>query len=161
MLAATMKHTPRPFDRDAYALMLWACIALFFFRVVGQVEVLLLAPAWLPEISAWYSGLVPYPVLLPLQIALLMLMCVLVIRRSTMSSRPTESRFGNRTMWRTLAMIYFAVMAIRLAWCVHKYGRDFYLHGAIPIAFHWVLALFVLGCTRERCTEPARAAALV
>jgi hypothetical protein len=78
-----------------------------------------------------------------------------------MSSRPTQSRFGNRKFWRTLAMIYFAVMAIRLAWCVYKYGPDFYLHGAIPIAFHWVLALFVLGCTRERRTEPARTAALV
>jgi len=33
---------------------------------------------------------------------------------------------------------------------VHRYGGDFYLHGAIPVAFHWVLALFILVWTRLR-----------
>jgi hypothetical protein len=69
--------------------VLWICIALFFARVVGQIEVLLLAPDWLPPMSAWYSGLLPYPILLPAQIGLLMLMCALVIR-----TRPAESRAG-------------------------------------------------------------------
>ena len=49
--------------------MLWICIALFFVRVLGQIEVLLLAPDWLPPMAAWYSGLLPYPILLPAQIA--------------------------------------------------------------------------------------------
>jgi hypothetical protein len=123
------------------APILWICIALFFLRVIGQVEALLLEPAWLPPMSAFYSGLLPYPLLLPLQIALLMLMCVLVVRHPR-STRGTK-------VWRALAWIYFAVMAARLAWCVHKYGGEFYLHGAIPIAFHWVLALFVLALARH------------
>lgn len=130
--------------------MLWICIALFFARVVGQIEVLLLAPDWLPPMSAWYSGLLPYPILLPAQIGLLMLMCALVIR-----TRPAESRTGFAPgpavrIWRVLAIVYFLVMAVRLALCIHRYGRDFYLNGAIPVAFHWVLALFLALMTKRQ-----------
>jgi hypothetical protein len=134
---------------DLYTLVLWTCVSLFFVRVIGQIEALLLEPIWLPDMWAWYSGLLPYPLLLPLQIALLMLMCVLVIRRqATGPSWATSSR-ARVTVWRSLALVYFLVMAVRLVICIYRYGADFYLHGAIPIAFHWVLALFVLAMTRS------------
>ena len=67
--------------------ILWCCIALFFARVVGQIEVWLVAPNWLPEASAWYSGLLPYPILLPTQIAMLMLMSVVAMRARVASAR--------------------------------------------------------------------------
>jgi hypothetical protein len=136
------------------AAVLWTCIALFFVRVIGQVEVLLLEPAWLPPISAWYSGLLPYPLLLPLQIALLMLMSVMTVRAT--SPAPASQSPRGATVWRALAFIYFAVMAARLAWCVGKYGWDFYLHGGIQVAFHWVLALFVFVWARATQTQTDR-----
>jgi len=40
--------------------VLWACVGLFFLRVIGQIEALLLSPSWLPPMQAWYSGLLPY-----------------------------------------------------------------------------------------------------
>lgn len=135
--------------RDRSELVLWACIALFFARVVGQIEVLLLAPAWLPEMSAWYSGLLPYPILLPLQIALLMLMCALAVRVRAKRPGATDTSGGAARVWRALAILYFVAMAVRLAVSVERYGHDFYLNGAIPIAFHWVLALFAVVCTRR------------
>ncbi|MFL6600472.1 MAG: hypothetical protein ACJ8R9_04010 [Steroidobacteraceae bacterium] len=125
--------------------VLWVCIGLFFARVVGQIEVLLAAPSWLPAMQAWYSGLLPYPLLLPIQIALLMVMCVLAIgaapRMRGAAARPAA-------ILRTLALVYVAVMVVRLIVIVHRYAGDFYLHGAIPVAFHWVLALFILVWTR-------------
>lgn len=133
-------------SHQADTATLWTCIALFFLRVIGQVEVLLLAPAWLPEMSAWYSGLLPYPVLLPIQIALLMALCALVIRNP-----PLRSGSG---IWRALALFYFAIMAVRLVVSVGRHGADFYLHGGIPIAFHWVLALFALVCARRGSGAP-------
>jgi hypothetical protein len=54
------------------AALLWSCIALFAARVLGQFEVLLVSPDWLPGMEAWYSGLLPYYLLLPVQIAILM-----------------------------------------------------------------------------------------
>ena len=128
---------------------LWICIGLFFARVAGQIEVLLVAPHWLPAMPAWYSGLLPYPLLLPIQIVLLMLMCVLVIGTRT-ASRPRGAPERTAAIWRTFAIVYVAVMAARLILIVHRYGGDFYLHGAIPVAFHWVLALFILVWTRLR-----------
>ncbi len=120
--------------------LLNVCLALFFLRVVAQVEVLLLEPSYLPDMSAWYSGLLPYPLLLPVQILMLMGMSVLVARSSPHLAKPLR----HARLWQTLALIYFAAMAVRLAICVATYGSEFYLHGAIPIAFHWVLALFAL-----------------
>ena len=47
------------------ATLLWICIALFAARVIGQFEVMLFAPDWLPPMEAWFSGLLPYHLLLP------------------------------------------------------------------------------------------------
>ena len=127
--------------------VLWICIGLFFARVVGQIEVLLVAPGWLPAMQAWYSGLLPYPLLLPIQIALLMLMCVLAIGTRT-PRRLRGAADRTAAILRALAIVYVAVMVARLIVIVHRYGEDFYLHGAIPVAFHWVLALFILVWTR-------------
>ena len=60
--------------------VLWICVGLFLLRVLGQLEVVLIAPAWLPPMEQWYSGLLPYPLLLPAQILILMLMTGLVVR---------------------------------------------------------------------------------
>ena len=143
---------------DLYTAVLWVCISLFFVRVIGQIEVLLLEPAWLPDMWAWYSGLLPYPLLLPLQIALLMLMCVVVVRRQATGQSWATSRPGRATVGRSLALIYFLVMAVRLVICVYRYGPEFYLHGAIPIAFHWVLALFAIASTRDLLTYAVNSA---
>ena len=43
-----------------------------------------------------------------------------------------------------IAGIYFLVMAVRLLVSIVDNGADFWREGAIPVAFHWVLALFIL-----------------
>jgi hypothetical protein len=129
------------------AAVLWTCIGLFFARVVGQIEVLLLAPRWLPAMQAWYSGGLPYPLLLPIQILLLMLMGVLAIQTRGARSRTNAADRTADILW-ALAVLYVLGMAVRLVLIVHNYGKDYYLHGAIPVAFHWVLALFILVWTR-------------
>jgi hypothetical protein len=128
-------------------VLLWTCIGLFFMRVVGQIEVLLIAPSGLPAMQAWYSGLLPYPLLLPSQIAVLMLMCMLAF-----ATRPTAIGTTTRIVRivrvvrivHAAAILYFVCMAVRLIIVIRAYGSEYYLHGAIPVAFHWVLALFLL-----------------
>ena len=58
----------------AYAPWLWCCTVLFALRVAGQVIVVIFHPRWLPPMEQWYSGLMPYPYLLPVQILILALM---------------------------------------------------------------------------------------
>lgn len=131
------------------ALLLWSCIALFAVRVVGQFEVLVAAPGWLPEMDAWYSGLLPYYLLLPVQIALLMIMAVVAWNRRVRTGRFALARPQVARVLRMLAACYFLVMALRLGLNVHENGSAFWREGAIPVAFHWVLALFLLVSARR------------
>jgi hypothetical protein len=130
-------------------VVLWACVALFAARVIGQLEALLLQPPWLPDMEAWYSGLLPYPLLLPAQIAILMLMAVVAwnprVRRRLFARRYPRTAGAIRGF----ACLYFVAMAVRLALNVLENGVDFWRQGAIPVAFHWVLALFVLVAGRR------------
>ena len=121
----------------------WTCVALFFLRVIGQIEALLLSPTWLPPMENWYSGLIPYPLLLPLQIAILMLMAVGTVRlqRELHGDQSQERRIEPV---RVFAFIYFAVMLTRLVIGLMKGAEDVVAADGIPIAFHWVLALYLL-----------------
>jgi hypothetical protein len=129
--------------------ILWTCILLFLLRVVGQLEVLLLAPDWLPPMYDWYSGLIPYPILLPLQIVLLMIMASVVMREMQTS----HSASGNWKLWvRGLAIVYFTLMLLRLIVQLIRGADGMIEAGGIPVAFHWVLALFLLVLARRNST---------
>ena len=130
------------------AALLWTCLALFAARVIGQLETLLVAPTWLPDMDAWFSELLPYEVLLPAQIAILMLMAVVAWNPRIRNGSFARSHPRAAEVLRILAGIYFIVMAVRLAVNVFDNGAEFWREGAIPVAFHWVLALFILVSAR-------------
>jgi hypothetical protein len=132
-----------PANRER-VVVLWTCTFLFLLRVVGQLEVLLAAPPWLPPMNDWYSGLIPYPILVPVQIAILMLMSALAMRE-TQAGRRTSIDPSCWAPWlRRFAFVYFVVMWSRL-WIQLLRGADNVIDaGGIPVAFHWVLALFLL-----------------
>ena len=143
-----MKHRMTREGREV-ALLLWSCIALFAARVIGQFEALVASPGWLPGMDAWYSGLLPYFLLLPVQIALLMIMAVVAWSRRVRTGRFALARPRVARGLRALALLYFLVMALRLGFNVHENGDAFWREGAIPVAFHWVLALFLLVSARR------------
>ena len=129
--------------------LLWGCVVLFGARVIGQLEVLLMAPDWLPDMDAWYSGLLPYTLLAPSQIAILMLMSVVAWNRRIRTGAFARANPRAATALRIFAGLYFVVMAVRLGVDIVDHGADFWRHGAIPVAFHWVLALFIMVSARD------------
>src|SRR5438552_1580283 len=58
-----------PAPREAW--LLWMLSALFLLRVVGQVLVEFFHATFLPPSPEWYSRLLPYPLLLPIQLLIL------------------------------------------------------------------------------------------
>lgn len=124
-------------------VVLWACIGLFLLRVLGQIEVVLIAPAWLPTMEQWYSGLLPYPLLLPAQILILMLMTGLTVYETRRAHLAPD-----REWLRVVSLLYFAVMLSRLGIQLLRGADDVIAAGGIPVAFHWVLALFLLVLSR-------------
>lgn len=133
--------------RHLRIVILWACIGLFLLRVLGQIEVVLTAPTWLPPMEQWYSGLLPYPLLLPAQILILMLMTGVTVNEMR---RPYPAR---RDRLRQLALIYFGAMVLRLIIQFSRGAEDVIAAGGIPVAFHWVLALFLLVLSRSRAID--------
>lgn len=118
--------------------VLWALTGLFFLRVAGQLLVMLGVAPLLPPPDAWYSGLLPYPLLLPAQ-------CLILAAQVKFNADAARSgaRFSNlkTTTARGLVIasaVYAVAMAVRYALTrTHE----------IPVAFHFVLAgyLYMLG----------------
>lgn len=128
----------------AYATILWALLLLFFLRVLGQVLVAAFAVSFLPPMSEWYSGLIAYPILLPIQMLIIILLTKVCLdftrgRGFFVLQRPAA---GRALLW--FGWIYFGGMVIRyiVTMAVHPERR--WLGGTIPIFFHFVLATYVL-----------------
>ena len=130
------------------ALLLAVLALAFLAQVVGQVIVVMTSPAWLPPVEEWYSGLVPYPVLLPSQIAILVLQWM--ISRDLWRGRGVFVRRAPRTgvALRWFAGVYFAVMVLRYVIAMALYPERRWFGHAIPIVFHWVLAAYLFVWSR-------------
>lgn len=138
-------HLAWPDQPEVYAVLLWVLLALFVLRVVGQVVVALAHPRWLPPMREWYSGLLPYPVLLPVQgvFILAMTRMALDVGRAGVGWAAPRPALGAVLVW--LSFVYAGGMVIRLVvWLRRPPERR---RAWIPIPFHLVLAafLFVFG----------------
>ena len=132
------------------SLVLAALTVLFGARVLGQVLVAFVGVGWLPPMEAWYSGLLPYPILLPTQVCILAVQTAidLDVWRGRGFFARLRPRAGRRLRW--LAGIFALAMLIRLV-----------VTGShpIPVTFHWVLAayIFTLGQIAGRGGGPGPA----
>jgi hypothetical protein len=121
-------------------------------RVLGQLLVAAFQLPFLPSMSAWYSGLIPYPVLLLFQTGILLLQVKIgldVGRQSGLFGQ-RKCRFGRGVQW--FSGVYFTAMLIRYIVTMTLYPEQRWFGGTIPIVFHWVLAayLWVLGYYHTR-----------
>jgi hypothetical protein len=130
-----------------YSVVLGILAVAFLLRVVGQLLVALFEVSFLPPMAQWYSGLIPYPVLLPVQIVILLIQAKISrdIWRGVgfiADRRPTAGRFLCR-----FSYVYFLAMVVRYAVTMYLYPERRWFQGTIPIFFHWILAayLFVFG----------------
>jgi hypothetical protein len=139
---------------------LMLCLVLFYVRVIAQIEVLLLHPAWLPPMEAWYSGLLPYQWLLPVQIAVLILMGLIAWDHAYGRGVFWPEHRRARVVLRWCAGLYAALMGIRLGVALSRPPHTALASGIIPVTFHWVLAGFIwlVSAAPTRATARARAA---
>ena len=129
--------------RRRAAMLLWILTGLFLGRVVGQILVAFFGVRFLPPMPEWYSGLLPYPLLLPVQIALLAWMFYLnrgVAQGHIFAApRPGLGRF-----LLAFSVLYALFMLARyfISGSLHP-ERRWWPPGSIPIVFHWILASYV------------------
>lgn len=123
---------------------LWALLALFVLRVVGQLLVAIGVGSFLPSWEEWFSGAVPYPWLLASQLLIIVLLGRVCLDLSFRRGFFAVPRPALGSLLRTLGSIYALAMVVRYAVRMGLYPHERWTGGAIPIFFHLVLASFVL-----------------
>ena len=139
--AAVISYVTGPAEASATAGYLALFTALFSLRVVGQIAVAAVRPSWLPPMEQW--NLVPYRILLPVQVALLALMSVIAFDVARGSGAFAEQNATLGAVLVPLSYVYWAAMAGRYAVRMARGPGQRWFGGAIPIVFHCVLAGFV------------------
>jgi len=153
----------RPPRTRVYATVLAALALLFFLRVLGQVLVAFFGVRFLPPMEDWYSGLLPYPILLPVQVVILWLQALMVrdFWRNAGFFVVPRPRMGRVVRW--FSYVYLAGMIVRYTLTMSMYPERRWLgRGTIPTLFHCVLAtyLFVFSLHHLRsesrpCSSPS------
>lgn len=128
-------------DAGAAAAYLLLFSFLFLIRVIGQLVVVLRAPAWLPPMHRWH--LMPYRLLLPSQVGILALMALIEISlvRGWRPLGDANPGFGRLLIG--FSFVYAGVIAARYVLRMYRHPGERWFGGTIPIVFHLVLAAFV------------------
>jgi len=136
-----------PIDAQLAGSFLLVLSLLFALRVVGQILVVLRAPAWLPRMESGHWNLMPYRLLFPIQLAFLGVMAWLVVSLLAEQGVAAEPRPSFGWFLIGASVLYAGAMAVRYVVRMRRRTDQRWLGGTIPIFFHWVLAafLYVLG----------------
>jgi hypothetical protein len=140
-----------------YAPWLWLLLVLFCGRVLGQMLVAFWNVGFLPPMEEWHSGLMPYPVLLAAQFAIIVLLAKVAFdftRGAGYFATPNR-RLGKGLLW--FGWIYLGAMILRYVIRMSLYAEERWFGGTIPIFFHYVLASFVLlvACYHRKAARAA------
>ncbi len=135
--------------------LLIALQTLFLGRVLGQIVATLAGPAWLPQAKYWFSGALPYPILLPAQILLLMFMSLVTYDAWRGQGYWHVSRPKTKKILRNVAIAYFVAMVLRYVVTMALVPELRWSGHAIPIVFHFVLASYILVLSLPQRKSPA------
>jgi hypothetical protein len=129
------------------AVLLAALTAAFGLRVAGQFIVSRWAPTALPVMTEWYSGVIPYPRLLAIQLVLLAGMAAVVVGLAASWPAVSDPHPALGTALLVIAWPYGLAMVVRYVVRMWRHPEARWTGRVIPIVFHIVLAtwLFVLG----------------
>jgi hypothetical protein len=116
---------------------------LFLFRVLGQALVVFFSVDWLPATEHWYSGLIPYPILLPIQLFMLVAMIKITVDVWRGHGWFADPRLSCSRFLVVLSAVYAGGMVLRYALTMVYRPEMRWLGGTIPIFFHFVLAIFL------------------
>jgi len=123
----------------------WAFLAilttLFILRVLAQLAQAFGNFSFLPPFEAWQSGVLPYTVLLLLQIVIIVLLIKVVLKFKRGEVSPG---LRARNAYLGFGVLYMVTMVIRgLAGVSFAVGHP-WLDAPLPTVFHLVLSIFII-----------------
>lgn len=134
----------RAISKRPYFFALLCLYLLFILRVVGQILVAFFNVPFLPPMADWYSGLIPYPLLLFCQFAIIALFGKICIDFAGLGGHFAVPDRKLGVALTRFGMLYVSAMMIRYALLLGTHPHEIWVRGCIPIVFHWVLASFLL-----------------
>lgn len=133
-------HKDYHLTRDIpYRVLLSLLAGVFAFRVVAQFLVQGQPVSFLPPFELWHSETMPYEVLLGAQLLVLVGMAAAIRAAPFDRAGPLLA-----SILTVLGWIYVGVMTWRLLVGSLNLSRHGWFDGAVPTAFHFVLAAFML-----------------
>ena len=114
---------------------------LFVLRVLAQLIQAIHPVSFLPPFRAWHGAVMPYPVLVVLQIAVTLVLATILWRVQTDAISPRRWKY--RVCF-ALGGIYFGFMAFRLFAGLTFLTDHPWFSKSLPAFFHVVLATFML-----------------
>ena len=130
-------------DTGELAPILWVLTALFALRVAGEVVVALRAPTWLPPMEDW--NLMPYRLLLPIQLLILGVMVWIDTSFSASAGPPVDRTEVLGWVLVGFSAVYAGAMAVRYVVHMRRQPEARWFGGTIPIVLHLVLATYLYG----------------
>ena len=128
-------------DARRCAPWLWLLTALFALRVAAQPAALVVNVTWLPPFDSWHGGVLPYPVLLLAQFAILGWLAWTARRFGSGRIEPSR-RLGRASL--RFGTVYFVVMLVRLVLGLSVLSHVRWFASPLPAFFHLVLASYVV-----------------
>ena len=116
---------------------------LFLGRVLGQLIVSRRRVRFLPSMEQWQSGLLPYPVLLLSQVAILGFQAATITQARRGEGPLVKSRPRAGRALRALSIVYFGGMIFRYVVSMRRHPERRWFGKTIPIWFHCVLATYL------------------
>jgi len=135
------------------SLLLWICQGLFLLRVIGQVIVVFYSPSWLPPQKEWYSGLIPYPILLTIQIVIIIFMTRISWDNTKKAGNFFVTKSKTKKVLLIVSLVYFLIMCFRYLFQIVLVPENRWFRGTIPIISHWVLAAYIFLLTKNKPTQ--------
>lgn len=126
-----------------YAATLCFLLFLFCLRVAGQIMVAFFHVDFLPPMEQWYSGLLPYPILLICQFLVIGIFAKICFDLSRNSGYFAWRKPRLGAFLITLSYFYYGAMIVRYIYHMNIHPDDRWFGGTIPIIFHFVLATFL------------------
>lgn len=114
---------------------------LFVLRVLAQLVQALHPLSFLPPFQVWHGAILPYPLLVAFQIAVMSVLARVLWRVRTDAISPSPWKY--RTCF-SLGGIYFAFMGFRLFAGLTFLADHPWFSRSLPAFFHVVLATFIL-----------------
>lgn len=128
-------------NTNRYVSWLWLLTTLFCFRVIAQPATLFFEIPYLPPFQDWYSGVMPYWLLVIFQITII---GVMVNTNIAHSGRRVIANLKRGRVLLVIGLTYAAIMAARLILGYTLLADHYWFANSIAPLFHLVLATYIL-----------------